>query len=464
MQSLHTEYSRTAELIASAERTVREKYGRVPLVYIRSFGCSQNAGDAEKISGIFAAMGFEPASSAEFADVVIYNTCAVRENAQQKIFGMIGELKKLKADNPDMIVGLCGCMVQQPAVVEKLGRVYPHVELIFGPHAIGRLPELFSRKLTGEKRVVCTPESAEEPEEDLPVLRASSVSALVTIMHGCDNFCSYCIVPYVRGREKSRKSQHILKEIRELVAAGCKEITLLGQNVNSYGKGLEEEITFAGLLRMINEIPGDFLVRFMTSHPKDCTPELITAIAECDRVAKHLHLPVQSGSDRILAAMNRGYTREDYLRTVRLAKEKIPGLVLSGDFIVGFPGETREDFEATLELVQKVRYEKLFTFIYSRRSGTKAEKLPDDTPHAQKAAYLGELIDLQADITLKHHEAMVGLEFRVLLEEKKGEGRYSAKTEGSVAVNVLSSHELIPGFYNVRITRSHRHAVDAEVL
>ena len=386
------EYSRQVRELLAA------RYDHPPMAYVHSFGCQQNQSDGEKIAGMLAQMGYGFTDAPEQADLVIYNTCAVRENAEDRVFGNVGALKSAKKRRAGMLIGLCGCMMQQQAIADKIKKSYPYVDLVFGTHALHTLPELLYRRLLGENRQFSTENARGEIIEGVPLRRSGSIKANLPVMYGCDNFCTYCIVPYVRGRERSRNPGDVIDEARALVGQGYRELLLLGQNVNSYGKGLSEPINFAALLRRVNEIKGDFWIRFMTSHPKDCTHELIDTIAACNKVCRHIHLPVQSGSDRILAAMNRHYTVAHYLELIDYARARIPGVTFSSDIIVGFPGETRADFEQTLELIKRVRFNALYTFIYSPRPGTKAAGMEDPTPAADKSLWLRELLDAESDI------------------------------------------------------------------
>ena len=345
-----------------------------PKAYTHTFGCQQNEADTERIRGMLSEMGYEMTDTPDEADFILFNTCAVREHAEDRAFGNVGALRHLKKDRPGIVIAMCGCMAQQEKNVEKIKKSYPQVNLLFGTHALWRFPSLLYRVLTEKKRVFDIG-GEDDIAEGLPVLRAKGAKAWLSIMYGCNNFCTYCIVPYVRGRERSRRPEEIEKELRELVAAGYKEITLLGQNVNSYGKDLGIDVDFADLLRRLNAVPGDFWLRFMTSHPKDASPKLFSAMAECDKVAKQLHLPFQSGSDEILHRMNRRYTAEHYKSLIADARSKMPDITLSSDIIVGFPGETEENFEDTLKLVQDTRFDLLFTFLYSPRTGTLPQPL-----------------------------------------------------------------------------------------
>jgi len=370
--------------------------GKQPAACIKTFGCQQNVSDSEKLKGLLEMMGYTFTDDPEEAALIIFNTCAVRENAEHRIFGNVGALKALKKQKPDTLIALCGCMMQQKHIADKIKDSFPYVDMVFGTHALPRLPEFIAGRLGGSKRIFSVEDSDGEITEDLPTLRDREDKASVPIMYGCDNFCTYCVVPLVRGRERSREPAKILEEISGLIAAGYKEITLLGQNVNSYkGNG---DINFSALLRKINALDGDFKIRFMTSHPKDCTKELIDTIAACDKICNHIHLPLQSGSDRILSAMNRGYTVGEYMQTIAYAKSQIPDVAFTGDMIVGFPGEGREDFEKTLDAVKKVGYRSLFTFIYSPRVGTAAADMPDPTPAEEKSKWFRELLTTQAEI------------------------------------------------------------------
>ena len=360
--------------------------GRQPLAMVDTYGCQQNEADSEKLRGYLRAMGFEFTQDEFAADVVVMNTCAVREHAETRVFGNVGALTHTKARNPNQIIAVCGCMAQQEHVAEKLKKSYRIVDLVFGPHELWRFPELLHTVCTEHRRVFAIAPADGSVAEGIPQQRDGSVKAWLSIMYGCNNFCTYCIVPYVRGRERSRHPEEIEREARELVAAGYKDITLLGQNVDSYGRDLDEDVDFADLIRRINAIPGDFVIRFMSSHPKDATEKLFRAMAECEKCAHQMHLPVQSGNDRVLHAMNRGYTREKYLAQVALARQYMPDLVLTTDIIVGFPGETDAEFDDTLSLIETVRYDAMFTFIYSPRVGTPAAKMPD--PYTRAAAQL----------------------------------------------------------------------------
>ena len=405
-----------------------------PMAYVHSFGCQQNVNDGEKICGVLQDVGFGLTDTLEQADLILFNTCAVREHAEQRVFGNVGALKQLKARNPKLVIGVCGCMAQQPRIVDKLRRSYPYVDLVFGVDGIDRLPAMLAERFRKGRRYLEEPRTRNAVVEDLPIRRDSGFRAWLPIMYGCDNFCTYCIVPYVRGRERSREPDAILAEFRGLVQAGYKEITLLGQNVNSYGKGLENPIDFADLLDLLCRVPGDYQIRFMTSHPKDASPKLIDTIAAQPKVCKHIHLPVQCGSDRLLKLMNRHYTVAQYRQLIDYARARIPGVTFSSDIIVGFPGETEEDFLGTLDLVEGVGYMQLFTFIYSRREGTPAADMEDPTPRAEKTARMERLLKVQERHSHAAVAALVGRTVRVLVE---GAGRTPGTLNGRLDNNLV---------------------------
>ena len=405
-----------------------------PMAYVHSFGCQQNVNDGEKICGVLQDVGFGLTDTLEQADLILFNTCAVREHAEQRVFGNVGALKQLKARNPKLVIGVCGCMAQQPRIVDKLRRSYPYVDLVFGVDGIDRLPAMLAERFRKGRRYLEEPRTRNAVVEDLPIRRDSGFRAWLPIMYGCDNFCTYCIVPYVRGRERSREPDAILAEFRGLVQAGYKEITLLGQNVNSYGKGLENPIDFADLLDLLCRVPGDYQIRFMTSHPKDASRKLIDTIAAQPKVCKHIHLPVQCGSDRLLKLMNRHYTVAQYRQLIDYARARIPGVTFSSDIIVGFPGETEEDFLGTLDLVEGVGYMQLFTFIYSRREGTPAADMEDPTPRAEKTARMERLLKVQERHSHAAVAALVGRTVRVLVE---GAGRTPGTLNGRLDNNLV---------------------------
>lgn len=436
-----------------AAQVVAQHYKRRPHAYVHGYGCQQNVNDGEKICGVLKDIGYEICQEPEQADVILLNTCAVREHAEQRVFGNIGALKHLKKENPDLIIGLCGCMAQQQRIVDKIKASYPYVDLVFGVNAVDQLPALLAEKLENKKRILVQPTERMEVVENIPVVRGSNFRAWLSIMYGCDNFCSYCIVPYVRGRERSREPQRILEEFKELVAAGYKEITLLGQNVNSYGKGLEQSVDFSDLLNLLCTVPGDYQIRFMTSHPKDASHKLLDTIAAQPKICKHLHLPVQCGSNRILAQMNRHYDLEQYLDLIRYAKKAIPDVTFSSDIIVGFPGETEEDFQGTLDLVKQVGYMQLFTFIYSKREGTKAASMPDPVSRKEKTDRMARLLELQENIAVELVKGLVGKVQRVLVEGPgREQGTLSGRLDNNLLVEFAAEPEWIGRYANVHFT------------
>ena len=433
-----------------------KRYSSKPLACVVTYGCQQNVADSEHIKGMLEAMGYGFTEERTQAKLIIFNTCAVREHAEDRVFGNVGALKKYKLANPDVVIALCGCMMQQQHIAEKIKKSFPFVDLVFGTHVVYKVPELIYSALTKNRRVFELPDVDGVIAEGIPVKRDNDKKAWIPIMYGCNNFCSYCIVPYVRGRERSREVEDVVKEFKALVDDGYKEITLLGQNVNSYGKNNVSSMNFAGLLREINALPGDFTLRFMTSHPKDCTKELIDAMAECDKVAKHLHLPFQSGNDRVLKAMNRHYDRAKYLELVNYAKEKMPDISLTSDVIVGFPGETYEEFLDTVSLIKEVEFTSLFTFIYSRRTGTKAAELPDPVSREEKGKWFKELCDVQEEIATRRTAEMDGKTYRVLVEgkSKNKENYLSGRTDGNIIIEFPGDESLIGDFCRVKVTES----------
>ena len=429
--------------------------GKRPLAYVRTYGCQQNVADSEKIRGMLAKMGYTLTETPQDADFIIFNTCAVREHAEDRVFGNVGALKAIKQKHPSVLIALCGCMMEQPHIAERIYKSFPFVGLVFGTHFLHRFPELLYKSLFIGKRIFVRGEDDRLVHEGLPIKRDGDFKGWLPVMYGCDNFCSYCIVPYVRGRERSRRECDILQEAKELIGAGYRDITLLGQNVNSYGKGLPERTSFSSLLSKIDQIDGEYWLRFMTSHPKDCTKELIDTIAQSRHISKHLHLPFQSGSDKILQQMNRRYTRQSYLSIVNYAKEKIPGLSLTSDVIVGFPGETYEDFKETLSLVRQVGFTSLFTFIYSPRVGTPAARMEDPVPYAEKSKWFSELLQVQEEIAAQRCASMVGQTQKVLIEGKTGKGNVlSARTSGNIIVELEGDDALIGTFASVQITQA----------
>lgn len=426
-----------------------------PKAFIHTYGCQGNVADSEQIQGVLVSLGYEMCDSKEEADLILHNTCAIREHAQDRVFGNVGALKIRKTENPNLIIALCGCMVQQEYVSNKIKESYSYVDIVFGTGVIYKIPEFLYKKLCTGQRVFSFDRGEGTIVEGLPVKRGGLFKAWVPIMYGCNNFCSYCVVPYVRGRERSREFDVVLSEVKELVKCGYKDITLLGQNVNSYNKTLPEQYRFPALLRAINDIDGDFIVRFMTSHPRDCTKELLDTMASCKKIAKHLHLPVQSGNDRVLNEMNRHYNREKYLSLVEYAYKVMPDLSITSDIIVGFPGETYEEFCDTLSLVKKVRYTSLFTFIFSSRPGTKAAEMPDPISREEKGRWFTSLTDLQEEIAAEKNAELLGKTFRVLVEGGgRKDGYLSSRTEGNVIIEFEGSEDLIGSFCLVKVTQA----------
>ena len=437
-----------------------------PLAFVDTYGCQQNEADSERIRGFLSEMGYGFTKEEAQADVIVIKTCAIREHAEQRVLGNVGALVHEKKAHPGQILCLCGCMVQEPHNVEKLRQSFRHVDLVFGPHALWRFPELLWRVLTRRGRIFDTPDEAGSIAEGLPVRREGTVKAWVSIMYGCNNFCSYCIVPYVRGRERSRRPEDILSEVRELSQAGYRDITLLGQNVNSYGKDLGlPGVDFAWLLEQVNAVPGDFLIRFMTSHPKDASERLFDTMAACEKVAPHLHLPFQAGNDRVLRAMHRGYTREHYLELIRSLRARIPDIVLTSDVIVGFPGETTEEFEDTLKVLEEVEFDALFTFIYSPRKGTPAAELPDPLSKEEKAANFQRLVDLQNAISARKQAAYVGKTMRCLVDVLSEDPRHNlnARTAGGRLVHFSGDEALLGQFVDLKITDASTWALFGEL-
>lgn len=414
--------------------------GQDPSYHITTLGCQMNAHDSEKLAGILQTIGFHEEAE-EQADLVVYNTCCVRENAELKVYGRLGYLKGYKRRNPDKRIVLCGCMMQEDVVIDKIRTSYPWVDLVFGTHNLYRFAELLEEMYNEKGQLIDIWQEAGEIVEDLPTLRKNSFKASVNIMFGCNNFCTYCIVPYVRGRERSRRPDDILAEIRELAASGVREIELLGQNVNSYGKGLDEPVSFAWLLYRVSEIPGIDRIRFMTSHPKDLSDELISAMRDCPKVCPHFHLPLQSGSSRLLGRMNRHYDKEQYLALVDKLRAAVPEIALTTDIIVGFPGETEEDFNETLDVVRRVRFDNAFTFIYSRRVGTPAASYPDQIPEAEAKAHFDRLLEVLAEGMNERNSRLIGRTLMVLAESTnshddrmltgRSEGNYLVHFEGT---------------------------------
>ena len=429
------------------------KTGRKKHYYIETFGCQMNEHDSEKLAGMLNEMGYAEGSKMEDSDLIIYNTCCVRENAELKVYGHLGPMKHLKKENPDLIIAVCGCMMQQPEVVEHIKKVYRHVDLIFGTHNLYKFPELLYNAISSNQTVIEIMDSIGLIAEDVPIQRKDGVKAWVTVMYGCNNFCSYCIVPYVRGRERSRELDKIVDEVKMLGQQGIKEITLLGQNVNSYGKDLGGDVTFAKLLAELNKVEGVERIRFMTSHPKDLSDELIYAMRDLDKLCEHLHLPFQAGSTKVLKEMNRKYTKEDYLNLVEKIKKNIPDISLTTDIIVGFPGETEEDFQDTLDVLEKVRFDQAYTFLYSKRTGTPAAKSLNQVPEEVKKERFQRLLEVQNKISKEINDDFLNKKVEVLVEgkSKTNEKNYTGRTRGNKIVNFEGNDQLIGKIVTVKI-------------
>jgi len=445
--------------------------------YVDTYGCQQNEADSEKLRGMLVEMGYDITADENEADIAVVNTCAIRENAENRVLGNVGALIHTKRANPKQMIVFCGCLAGVPETVEKIRNSYQHVGLVFPPNNLWKFPELLYRAFTEKKRIFDTQCDDYVLVEGLPTHRDGNIKAWLSVMYGCNNFCSYCIVPYVRGRERSRSAEAILEEARMLAASGYKDITLLGQNVNSYGDG---ETDFASLIRKINDIDGEFLIRFMTSHPKDASIELFKAMAESKKAARHIHLPFQAGNDRILKLMNRGYTQETYLSKIEAARELMPDIVITSDVIVGYPGETEEEFEDTLKLVEKAQFDAMFTFIYSKRPGTPAEKLPDTVTREEKQIRFDRLMALQNEISERKHEACAGKTMLVLVDGETDDEDYylKARTNGGrlvhlkyegtglsdyKAMNINRPDPFIGKFIDVKITHSSNWSLWGEI-
>jgi len=433
---------------------VTQKRQNQPLAYVDTYGCQQNESDSEKLRGMLVEMGYGLTSDENEAEVAIINSCAIRKKAENRILGNVGALIHTKSANPKQLIVFCGCLAGVPETVEKIRESYKHVDLVFEPNKLWRFPELFLRALYEKKRVFETDVEEAMIAEGIPLFRDGTVKAWLPIMYGCNNYCSYCIVPYVRGRERSRRQEMILDEARALVSAGYKDITLLGQNVNSYG---DENTNFASLIRQINNIEGEFLIRFMTSHPKDASIELFQAMTESKKAARHLHLPFQSGSDRILELMNRGYTQAMYLEKIAAARELMPDIVITSDVIVGYPGETEAEFNDTLKLVEQAQFDAMFTFIYSKRPGTSAAELPDTVTREEKQIRFEKLVELQNEISERKHEEYIGKTVLVLVDGEAHDEAYPLKsrTNGGRLVHLTGEPTLIGNFVEAKITYSN---------
>lgn len=445
------------ETIKKHNQDVITETGNLLRYNIQTFGCQMNENDSERLSGMLARMGYIESATRSDSDLVIFNTCCVRDNAEQKVYGHLGALKKLKEINPNLIIAICGCMMQQPEVVEYIKKTYKHVDIIFGTHNLYKFPELLNTEIITKKTIIDVWDSTGSIAENMPIIRNDNLKASVTVMYGCNNFCTYCIVPYVRGRERSRSIEEIQNEVGILAKDGCKEITLLGQNVNSYGKDLDGDFSFAGLLRELNKIDGIERIRFLTSHPKDLSDELIFAIRDCEKVCEHIHLPVQSGSSKILEDMNRRYSKEQYLELLDRVRKHIPGITLSTDIIVGFPGETEQDFDETLDLVSKAKFDMAYTFLYSKRTGTPASKNPDQITEEVKKDRFNRLLALQNSICHQINDDLLGKELEVLVEgiSKNSKTNYTGRTRENKIVNFEGRPELVGKLVNVKIDTIH---------
>ncbi len=462
VKTITPEELKEQEIYARKVRSVTHTYFEKPVAYVHTYGCQQNVSDGEKLKGMLEKMGYGFTDEIEKAALILFNTCAVRENAVDRVLGNVGALKRLKKKNPDIVIAICGCMVQQEETARKIKSTFPFVDIIFGTHVLHKFPELLCVCLFEGGRILEIPDCDGVIAENVPVKRESDFKASVPIMYGCNNFCTYCVVPLVRGRERSRNAEDIISEVRELVDNGYKDILLLGQNVNSYGKGTE--VDFPELLSRLDRLEGEFKIEFMTSHPRDCTERLIDVIADSEKICHHLHLPVQCGSDRILKLMNRHYDKAHYLGLVDYARERISDLNLTTDIIVGFPGETREDFDQTLELMRKVCFDSAFTFIYSPRLGTKAAEMEDPVSAEEKGKWFRELLEVQGECGSKSYQKYVGRTVRVLCEGKgrTSEGYFTGKSRENIIVDFNGTEKDIGTFINVRITEAKAWALIGE--
>ena len=455
---LEKEYAKSGLLKLS--RDFCERCGHAPLAYVHSFGCQQNVSDGEKLKGQLSGIGYDFTDDITKAQLILLNTCAVRENAEDKVFGTLGDLKHLKEQNPDTVIAVCGCMAQQKHVAEKIKSTYRQVDLVFGTFAYNDFYQMLLEVLTNRTRIFNQSEKPSDIDEGFTQLRSDKLRAFIPIMYGCNNFCTYCIVPYVRGRERSRKPDSVIDEVTKLVSQGYKEITLLGQNVNSYSYGFSE------LLKEADRIPGKFRIRFMSSHPKDAGKELIDTILESEKVCKCLHLPLQSGSDRILKLMNRRYDTKQYLDIINYARSKAPEFSFSTDIIVGFPGETYKEFCETKELVKSIKYDNIYSFVYSRRSGTKAAELEDSISDKQKGLWLRELLLEQREVSSQWLSRFVGKTVEVLAEGegRTGEDYLTGKNDEGIIVEFKADKKYIGEFVQVRITKAMNWALEGELV
>lgn len=431
---------------------LEKQYGRTPLAFTHTYGCQGNVAEGERIDGMLSMMGYDFCDDASKADFILFNTCAVREHAEERVFGNIGMLKKFKETNPELVICVCGCMVQQEHIKKRLKSSFPYVDIVFGTHAIHTFPQHVYEALTGESRVFAVPESDGVIFEGVPSKHTNDLKAFLPISYGCNNFCTYCVVPLVKGRERSRRYEDIVADAKDLVAKGYKEIMLIGQNVNSYGNDFGETNLFSKLLREIDEIPGDFIIRFMTSHPKDCSFELIDTMASCKKVEHHIHLPFQSGNDRVLKEMNRHYDRERYITVAKYAKEKIPDIAITSDVIVGFPGETRDEFLDTVSLIREVEFSSLYVFKYSPRVGTKAAEMPEQISDEEKSSRFDELTAAQTEVAAERNIAMKGKVYRALVEGRNKAGRLNGRTSQNIMIEFDGDDNLIGTFQNIKVT------------
>lgn len=453
------------EKIKKINEDFEKANGRKKKMLISTFGCQMNARDSEKLDGMLKDMGYIDAQDEKDADFIIYNTCCVRENAENKVYGNLGYLKKAKEENKELKIALCGCMMQQDIVIETIKKTYKHVDLVFGTFNLYKFPELLYTNFETNEPVFDIWKEHKEIVEDLPSIRKYKFKASVNIMFGCNNFCSYCIVPYVRGRERSRKSEDIIKEIKELVEDGVVEITLLGQNVNSYGRGLEEDIDFAGLLRKVNEIDGLERIRFMTSHPKDLSDSLIYAMRDCEKICNHIHLPFQAGNNEVLRKMNRNYTKEHYLGLIEKIKKEIPNIAITTDIIVGFPGETLEQVDDTIDVVKKVRFSGAFTFIYSKRTGTPAAKMENQVDEKVIKEGFNNVLEALNPILLEINKEKVGNTYKVLAEEYDDETKtLKGRLEDNSLVHFSGGERLVGNIIDVKITDCKTFYLMGEVI
>lgn len=436
-----------------------------PKAYLHAFGCQLNVADGENLAGILQAMGYVMTDDVKQASLILYHTCAVRENAEDRVFGTLGSIKKLKQENPALIICVTGCMTAQKQVADKIAKSYRYVDIVLGTSAVNKFAQMLYAHMHG-LRYAQDIETVIDIPENLDPLRESKFKASVPIMYGCNNFCTYCIVPYVRGRERSRKPENIIAEVKKLIQDGYKEIMLLGQNVNSYGKDLEIKITFPELLRELNKISGEYWIRFMSSHPKDATPELMDCILECEHVAKHLHLPVQSGSNAILKRMNRNYTVEKYLSQVNYIRAKSPDFSLTTDLIIGFPDESEQDFQATLALVKQVKYDNMYSFIYSKRTGTKAASMPDSISDSEKSQRMQELLAVQREISVENNKRFIGKILTVLCdgESKKRSGNMTGRSSENMLVEFAGNADMLGKFLKIKITDSRSNCIIGEII